>query len=87
MVTMAVFAVLACTVSAGGRISQERHSGWTRQLRLSALRPGSYVLTKAVVAVATAMLALIQLAQAPFGDSVDVTQGVLVRWRHRVATG
>ncbi|HEY9409249.1 MAG TPA: ABC transporter permease [Jiangellaceae bacterium] len=188
MVMMAVFAVLACTVSAGGRISQERHSGWTRQLRLSALRPGSYVVTKAMVAVVMAMLAaslvfaagvlmhsstavpelaealatlwagsipfallgilvgytgsaataqplgmmvmllnaflggvfvpidqmpdamaaaarwfpsywLNQLAQAPFGASVDIAQGVLVlgawtlglaalvRWRHRVATG
>lgn len=57
MVMMGVFAGLAATVSAGGRVSQERHAGWTRQLRLSPLRPLSYALTKATVALALGMLA------------------------------
>lgn len=57
MVMMGVFAGLASTVSAGGRVSQERHAGWTRQLRLSPLRPLSYALSKSVVALVLGMLA------------------------------
>ncbi|TDC47899.1 hypothetical protein E1212_23040 [Jiangella ureilytica] len=48
---------LASTVSAGGRVSQERHAGWTRELRLPPLRPLSYAPTKSVVALVLGMLA------------------------------
>lgn len=57
MVMMGVFAGLAATISAGGRVSLERHTGWTRQLRLSPLRPLSYALSKSVVALVLGMLA------------------------------
>jgi ABC-2 type transport system permease protein len=46
MVSMAVYGAMIATTSAGAQVSVERSQGWTRQLRLTPLRPAGYVLTK-----------------------------------------
>lgn len=46
MVSMAVYGAMIATTSTGAQVSVERSQGWTRQLRLTPLRPVGYVLTK-----------------------------------------
>lgn len=52
MVSMALYGAMLATTSGGASVSIERSQGWTRQLRLTPLRPASYVFTK----VASAMV-------------------------------
>lgn len=52
VVSMAVYGALIATTSAGAMVSVERAAGWSRQLRLTPLRPAAYVVTKLVVAMA-----------------------------------
>jgi ABC-2 type transport system permease protein len=50
-VSMAVYgAMLACT-GGGATVSVERAQGWSRQLRLTPLRPVAYIVVKALVAM------------------------------------
>jgi ABC-2 type transport system permease protein len=46
MVSMAVYGAMIATTSIGAQVSVERSQGWTRQLRLTPLRPAGYVFTK-----------------------------------------
>src|ERR1700722_40147 len=47
MVSMASFGTMVAALNAGGtRLAAERASGWTRQLRVTPLPGGSYVMTK-----------------------------------------
>jgi ABC-2 type transport system permease protein len=46
MVSMAVYGAMIATTSVGASVSLERSLGWTRQLRLTPLRPVGYVLVK-----------------------------------------
>jgi ABC-2 type transport system permease protein len=51
MVSMAVYgAMLSCT-SGGAMVSVERAAGWSRQLRLTPLRPAAYVAVKLTLAM------------------------------------
>ncbi|WBB75089.1 ABC transporter permease [Micromonospora sp. WMMD1128] len=52
MISLAVYAAMVATTSAGAAVATERALGWSRQLRLTPLRPAAYVATK----VATAMV-------------------------------
>ncbi len=51
MVSMAVYGAIMATTSAGASVSIERASGWSRQLRLTPLRPIAYILTKVISAL------------------------------------
>jgi ABC-2 type transport system permease protein len=70
MVSMATFGVFGAVFSTAGRIAAERASGWSRQLRLTALSGSQYVagkLTTGYVAAVPAMV-LVFLAAAVFRD-------------------
>ncbi|KAA2266051.1 ABC transporter permease [Solihabitans fulvus] len=49
MVGMAAFGGLTAAVSSGTRIAVERGAGWQRQLRLTPMSGGAYLVTKALV--------------------------------------
>ena len=51
MISMAVYGAMIATTSMGAQVSVERSLGWTRQLRLTPLRPAGYVLTKIAAAL------------------------------------
>ncbi|QIM21259.1 ABC transporter permease [Phycicoccus sp. HDW14] len=51
MASMAVYGAVMATTSAGASVSIERAAGWSRQLRLTPMRPLSHVLVKMLVAV------------------------------------
>ncbi|MDN5859475.1 MAG: ABC transporter permease [Pseudonocardia sp.] len=58
MVSLGVYAALSAVTAIGAGVSQDRAAGWSRQLRLSPLRPVGYVLIKAAVAMTAGALAI-----------------------------
>jgi ABC-2 type transport system permease protein len=58
MISLAVYAAMVATTSAGGAVATERALGWSRQLRLTPLRPAAYVATKLVTAMTLGLLAV-----------------------------
>ncbi|MET7865443.1 ABC transporter permease [Micromonospora taraxaci] len=59
MISLAVYAAMVATTSAGGAVATERALGWSRQLRLTPLRPSAYVATKLATAMALGLLAVV----------------------------
>ncbi|MGW4092901.1 ABC transporter permease [Nocardia sp. NPDC004750] len=59
MVSIAVYGAMLAATSGGAMVAVERAQGWSRQLRLTPLRPVAYIAVKAVVAM---MLGLISVA-------------------------
>src|SRR3954454_5983504 len=51
MVSMAVYGAMLATTSGGAMVSIERAVGWSRQLRLTPLKPAAYIAVKLVVAM------------------------------------
>src|SRR5262249_8759410 len=58
MVGLAAFGSMNAVIAGGARISVERTLGWTRQLRLTPLRPRAYLATKVAAASLTAMVTI-----------------------------
>ena len=58
MVGLAALGTMNAVLGAGGRIAVERFAGWTRQLRLTPLRPRAYLGTKVAVAYLTALVTI-----------------------------
>jgi ABC-2 type transport system permease protein len=60
-VSMAVYgAMLACT-GGGATVSIERAQGWSRQLRLTPLKPVAYIVVKALVAMVMGLASVIMV--------------------------
>jgi ABC-2 type transport system permease protein len=62
MVSMALYGAMLATTSGGASVSVERSQGWTRQLRLTPLRPATYVFTKVLVAMVMGLAAVVVVA-------------------------
>jgi ABC-2 type transport system permease protein len=58
MVSMALYGGALIAASGGATVAVERALGWSRQLRLTPLNPVAYILSKAIVALATATMAV-----------------------------
>ncbi|MEU4314456.1 ABC transporter permease [Nocardia sp. NPDC024068] len=58
MVSMAVYGAMVATTSAGAMVAIERAQGWSRQLRLTPLRPAAYIATKVAVAMVLAVISV-----------------------------
>ncbi|MFF5171806.1 ABC transporter permease [Micromonospora sp. NPDC000089] len=59
MISLAVYAAMVATTSAGAAVATERALGWSRQLRLTPLRPAAYVATKVVTAMVLGLAAVL----------------------------
>jgi ABC-2 type transport system permease protein len=59
MVSMAAYGGLGATINAGARVAVERQTGWNRQLRLSALSPRAYLVSKSAVSLLVALPAIV----------------------------
>ena len=59
MVSMAAYGAIGATINAGARIAIERQTGWNRQLRLSALTPRAYMVSRALVSLLVALPAIL----------------------------
>src|SRR5262245_24292773 len=75
MVGLASLGAMNATVGAGGRIAFERVVGWTRQLRLTPLRPRTYFAAKVLVAYLTALLTIGALYAAGLSLRVSLPAG------------
>ena len=51
LISMAVYGAMLATTSGGAMVSVERAAGWSRQLRLTPLRPVAYIAVKLVLAM------------------------------------
>ncbi|WP_346538866.1 ABC transporter permease [Micromonospora sp. DPT] len=76
MISLAVYAAMVATTSAGAAVATERALGWTRQLRLTPLRPAAYVATKVVTAMALGLAAVV--VEFGVGAAAGVRLPVLV---------
>ena len=61
MVSLASFGTMMSMVSTGGRIAGERQVGWTRQLRITPLKPRAYLRAKVLTGYSMALLSLVAL--------------------------
>jgi ABC-2 type transport system permease protein len=64
MAAMAAMGTMIAVVSSGGRISQERAWGWTRQMRVTPLRAGTYLSAKVITGYLMALLVIAALSVA-----------------------
>jgi ABC-2 type transport system permease protein len=55
MVSMGLFGSMSAAIGSGGSIALERGIGWNRQLRLTALPPNGYVVTKLLLSLVMAL--------------------------------
>ena len=51
LVSMAVYGAMLATTAGGAMVSIERAAGWSRQLRLTPLRPAAYIAVKLITAM------------------------------------
>jgi ABC-2 type transport system permease protein len=75
MVGLTALGTMNAVVGSGARIAIERFLGWTRQLRLTPLRPRLYFGTKIVGAYATAMVTVAVLYAAGISLGVSLSAG------------
>jgi ABC-2 type transport system permease protein len=59
MISLAVYGAMVATTSGGGMVAVERALGWSRQLRLTPLRPAAYVATKVLTAMSLGLVAVL----------------------------
>ncbi|MGH3794161.1 MAG: ABC transporter permease [Pseudonocardiaceae bacterium] len=59
MVSLACYGALVATVSGAAMVSVERAQGWSRQLRLTPLRPLAYIATKTLTAMVLGLFAVL----------------------------
>ena len=58
MVSMALYGAALTAASGGAQVAMERAMGWSRQLRLTPLNPGVYILMKAILALVLGGIAI-----------------------------
>ena len=59
MVSMAVYGAMLATTSGGAMVSVERAAGWSRQLRLTPLKPIAYIAVKIVLAMTIGLVSVV----------------------------
>ena len=59
MISMAVYRAMVGTTAGGAAVAVERSLGWSRQLRLTPLRPGAYVAMKVLTAMTLGLIAIV----------------------------
>lgn len=85
MTSMALYGAMLATTGGGASVSVERAQGWTRQLRLTPLRPATYVATKVAVAmvlglVSALVVAVVGVAAGAEGDAGRLVLSVGLAW-------
>ena len=59
MINMAVYGAMVGTTAGGAAVAVERSLGWSRQLRLTPLRPAAYVAMKILTAMTLGLVAIV----------------------------
>ncbi|MFI5782178.1 ABC transporter permease [Nocardia sp. NPDC051570] len=73
MVSMAVYGAMFSTATGGATVAVERAHGWSRQLRLTPLRPAAYVATKLLISMVLGLFSVttVFVLGAIFGASLS----------------
>jgi ABC-2 type transport system permease protein len=77
MIGIAVYGAMLAATSGGAMVSIERAQGWSRQLRLTPLRPAAYVAIKLLTAM---LLGLVSVAVVFIAGAIDGVQMTPVTW-------
>ncbi|MBL1074579.1 ABC transporter permease [Nocardia sp. 2] len=72
MVSMAVYGAMLATTSGGAMVAVERALGWSRQLRLTPLRPPVYIAVKMAVAMTFGLLSVTVVFAVGAGVGADL---------------
>ncbi|MFI9489756.1 ABC transporter permease [Promicromonospora sp. NPDC052451] len=59
LVSVALYGAVLATATGGASVAAERAQGWTRQLRLTPLRPGAYAVTKVLASMTLGGLSMV----------------------------
>lgn len=78
MVSMAVYGAMIATTGGGAMVATERALGWSRQLRLTPLRPIAYVAIKVAVAMTMGLVAIITVFAVGNLSGAELSFGRLV---------
>ena len=70
---MVTFGTMNAMLGSGARIAGERSVGWTRQLRITPLKPSSYFITKLLTAYMMASLTIVVLYALGIMDGVSMS--------------
>jgi ABC-2 type transport system permease protein len=81
MISLAIYGAMLATTSGGASVSLERAVGWSRQLRLTPLRPVAYVGVKLLVAMALGLMSVVATY------AVGSASGAHMPWYTWVETG
>jgi ABC-2 type transport system permease protein len=81
LISMAVYGAMLATTSGGAMVSIERAAGWSRQLRLTPLRPVAYVAVKLVLAM------IIGAVSVVVAFAVGALSGAELPWQAWVGCG
>jgi ABC-2 type transport system permease protein len=74
MISMAMFGSMSAAMSSGGAIAMERDGGWNRTLRLTPLKPHTYIASKVVLSLVLAIPPLVVVfATAIIADGVRLS--------------
>lgn len=77
MIGVAVYGAMLAATSGGAMVSVERALGWSRQLRLTPLRPAAYIGIKVIVAM---LLGLVSVAVVFVAGAVDGVHLSIATW-------
>ena len=85
MINMALYGAMLSTTGGGAMVAVERSQGWSRQLRLTPLRPAAYVLTKVASALVFALASVVVtcavgLASGAHLSTRALVLGALIAW-------
>ena len=78
MVSMAVYGAMLATTSGGAMVATERALGWSRQLRLTPLRPVAYVAVKVAVAMMMGLASIVAVFVVGHFAGAELPVGRLV---------
>ncbi|GAA2900094.1 ABC transporter [Actinoplanes cyaneus] len=78
LISMAVYGAMLATTSGGAMVSIERAAGWSRQLRLTPLKPAAYVAIKLTLAMIIGLVSVVvvNVVGAFFGADLPVGEWI-----------
>lgn len=78
LIGIAVYGAMLAATSGGARVSIERALGWSRQLRLTPLRPAAYIAIKLVTAMLLGLTSVVVVYAAGAIDGVQMSAATWV---------
>jgi ABC-2 type transport system permease protein len=78
MIGIAVYGAMLAATSGGAMVSIERALGWSRQLRLTPLRPPAYIAIKVLIAMLLGLTSVIVVFTAGLVDGVQMAPATWV---------